>query len=341
MAHGNANPNKHFYCLVTLKCEQNILDNILGKGYTCKDDEEIEKIINKRGGFHLNFIDHYADILKYKEPIKKYFNRIENSLDKDNYSINNINLNPILITTQNGILFTHYENANFYYYDRNDAFINLIKDNIYMVYYLWLKKNENYYERIYKTIGDILSSIGGVSNAIIFIANIINKVINQYTALKDIKSILNSSNLRIDEINRPKKYIQLKNNSNIRNIGDGSSKKSLEKVDISSRTNIEIIDKNVSLNKEKKKEKQINNDLNKNKEGNIGKNVNIRYDYNNQKEKLVFWKFLIYKCSCGKKNYYLKYYESFREKIISVEKLIQNNQKINDILKLKEKIYET
>ena len=81
-----------------------------------------------------------------------------------------------------------------------------------MVYYLWLKNNENYYERIYKTITEVLSSIGGISNAIIFIVRIINKVINQYTALKDIKSILNSSNLYIDKIPKPKKIIQFKNN---------------------------------------------------------------------------------------------------------------------------------
>jgi len=81
-----------------------------------------------------------------------------------------------------------------------------------MIYYLWLKNNENYYERIYKTITEVLSSIGGISNAIIFIVRIINKVINQYTALKDIKSILNSSNLYIDKIPKPKKIIQFKNN---------------------------------------------------------------------------------------------------------------------------------
>ena len=42
-----------------------------------------------------------------------------------------------------------------------------------------MKNNEDYYERIYKTIGDILSSIGGVSHAIIFIVHIINKLITQ------------------------------------------------------------------------------------------------------------------------------------------------------------------
>jgi hypothetical protein len=134
-----------------------------------------------------------------------------------------------------------------------------------MVYYLWLKNYENYYERIYKTFTDVLSSIGGISNAIIFIIHIINKIINQYTALKDIKSILTSSNLNIDEIDKPKKIIQFKNNSsiNLRNIGDSSTKKNFEKANISSRTNIEIIDKNVALDKEEKKEKQINNDIKK------------------------------------------------------------------------------
>ena len=341
--HGTVNPNKKFYCLILIKCEQNILNNILDKGYICKNDEENEKVINRGGGIHFNFIDHYVDILKYKEPIKNYINRIENAIDKDNYSINNINLNPILITTQNGILFNHYENIKSYVFDRNDAFTKLIEDNIYMVYNIWLKNNEDYYERIYKTIADVLSSIGGVSNAIIFIAHFINKIINKYTALKDIKSILNSSNLSIDGIDKPKKNIQIRNNPNInsRNIENSSIKQNYEKADISSRTNIEIIDKNSSLDKEDKKEKQINNSINKSKDENIRKNFNIRYKYNNQKEKITFWKFLIYKCSCGKKNYYLKYYENFREKIISVENLIENNKKINNLLKLKDKIYET
>jgi len=100
-------------------------------------------------------------------------------MDTDNYSINNIDLRPILITTQNGILFNHYENTKSYYFERNNIFIKMLKGNIYMVYYLWLKNNENYYERIYKTITDVLSSIGGVSNSIIFIIHIINKIIVQ------------------------------------------------------------------------------------------------------------------------------------------------------------------
>ena len=97
LEHGTFNPQNKIYSLILYKCDQEILNNIFGKGHKCKNDEEIEKVINKRGLIHFNFIDHFVDILKYEEPIKKYFYRIENTIDKDNYSINNINFNPILI----------------------------------------------------------------------------------------------------------------------------------------------------------------------------------------------------------------------------------------------------
>jgi len=342
LAHGTFNPQNQFYSLILIRCEQNILNNISDEGFKCKSDEEIEKIVNKRGRIYFNFIDHYVEIFNYKDPIKNYINRIENTIDKDNYSINNINFNAILINTQNSILFSHQEKTKSYYYDRNDVYIKLINDNIYMVYYLWLKNYKNYYERIYTTMADALSTIGGASNAIIFIVHFINKIINQYTAIKDIKSILVSSNLSNDEINKQKKNIQIKNNSNInpRNIGDNSLKKNFEKSDMSSRTNIEIIDKNSSLDKNEKKEKQKSNSISKNKDEKIEKNFNIGYKYNNHKEKITFWKFLIFKSSCGKKNNFLQFYENFRKKLISVENLVQNSIKFNDLLKIKDKIYE-
>ena len=149
VAHGTINPNNQIYYLIVIKCEQNILNIFLIKDILAKKMKKLKQLLIMEVVF-FNFIDHYVDILKYKEPIKKYFNRIENVIDKDNYSINNIHLKPILITTQNGFLYNHYENTKSYYYDRNDVFIKLKKGNIYMVYYLCLKNNEEYYERIYK-----------------------------------------------------------------------------------------------------------------------------------------------------------------------------------------------
>ena len=49
---------------------------------------------------------------------------------------------------------------------------------------------------------------------------------------------------------------------------------------------------------------------------------------------------MILKFSCGKKNHHLQLYEDFREKIVSVENLIQINLNSHNILKLKDKINE-
>ena len=343
LEHGTFNPQNKIYSLIVYKCDQNILNNTFGKGHKCKTDEEIEEVINKRGLIHFNFIDHYVDILKYEEPIKKYFYRIENTIDKDNYSINNINFNPILIKSQKGIIFDSYESKISYTYERNDVFIKLIKDNIYLKYSLWLNNRVNYFERIYKKLTVSLTTLGGVANTIIIIATFINKIINQFTALKDIQSILNSSHVSIDEINQPKKNIELKKieNLNPKNIEYNSINKNFDKTDISSRTNIEIIDKNSILSKEEKKGKEINNVENNNKEDkNEQKNCNKGNKYINKEEKIIFWKFLIHKFSCGKKNPHLKLYEDFREKIISVENLIQINLNAHNILKFKNKRYD-
>ena len=62
MAHGTFNPQQQFYSIILIKCEQDILDTILGKGYKCKNGEEIEKISNNRGEVHFKFIEHYVDI---------------------------------------------------------------------------------------------------------------------------------------------------------------------------------------------------------------------------------------------------------------------------------------
>ena len=46
IAHGTFNPQQQFYCIILIKCEQNILNNIFGNGLICKSDEEIENVAN-------------------------------------------------------------------------------------------------------------------------------------------------------------------------------------------------------------------------------------------------------------------------------------------------------
>jgi len=345
ISHGTCHPNKSFYTLILHKCEQNILNNIFGNGLACKSNEEIENVANQGLLIHFNFIDQYVDVLKYKEPIKKYFYRIENTIDKVNYSMNNLNFNAILVRTQNGILFDNYEEKLSYAYTRNDAFVKFNKGKIYMAYSLWLNNRVNFYERIYKKMADALSDVGGVSNTIIFIACFINKIINEYTAIKDIESILKSSNINIEETIKPKKSIEFKYiNSNSKNFeavhsSSNSINNNFYKEHLSSKTNLEI-EKDCSLEKENK-DKEISNAGKNNADENNGMPINKKNTYNNEKGNIMFWKFLVHKLSFGKKNNYLKLYEDFREKIISLENLVQSNFYLMDLLKLINKKYGT
>ena len=50
-----------------------------------------------------------------------------------------------------------------------------------------------------------------------------------------------------------------------------------------------------------------------------------------------FWNYFIYKITCGKKHNNLEIYENFRKKIVSVEHLMHNYLKINDLLKLEKR----
>ena len=149
MAHGTFNHNKKFYTVILTKCDNNILNKVFNEEYNCKNNTEIEEYLNYGGLIHFNFIDQYIDVLNYKDSNKKYFYRIENSLDKDNYSINHLNFNPSIIKTHNGIVFEKFIEELSYIYDRNDVFTYLKKGDIYMIYSLWMNNRMNYNERTY------------------------------------------------------------------------------------------------------------------------------------------------------------------------------------------------
>ena len=119
----------------------------------------------------LNFVDHYVDILDYKEPNKKYFYIVENAIDKDNYSVNHINLDPVLITTHDGIAFDKSNEVMSYTFERNDEFTyNEPDSDIFCIYNLWLKNRMQCFDRTYKKIQDVISEIGGISQAITYVA---------------------------------------------------------------------------------------------------------------------------------------------------------------------------
>ena len=90
IAHGNFNQNMEFYNIIVGKCHQETLDEIFKIGYKCKNDSEIDNIL-RYVIIHLHFIDEYIDPQEYKDPIKKYFYKIENKIEKGIMALNYLN----------------------------------------------------------------------------------------------------------------------------------------------------------------------------------------------------------------------------------------------------------
>ncbi len=237
-----------------------------------------------------------------------------------------------------------------YVFERNVAsIVNDDSTNLYMSYTFYLRNTMNFYQRTYKKIQDIISSIGGISQVINISAIFLNKIYNNFIVLYDTEELLNS--LITSERRKHKK--DSKKMYSRRNL------KKLEENDIrknSSRKNIYSEEKeNKNNNKNNKSENDIiksglrsNNPLynsisTKGFEGlkthkskiDLGPFEKIE-TYKIDKSKKNFWSFLWYRISFRKKNKYFKIYENFRIKIISEEHFMRNHLNIYNLMKITE-----
>ena len=356
IAHGTYHPENKLYSIIIERCHNDTVNLILGDNTYCNTVEQIEKSFGLKSAAHLYFIDHYVNVLNYKNPFVKYFYQIENVMKSENYPINHLNINPSLIKSHNGIIFDNIKKEISYSYDRHDMLSYINEDEeikIYTGYYFWLKNSMNYYERSYKRIQDVISSIGGIFQFIKVVSFFINSLYNEYIVLIDTEELLFSS--IYSEENNKKEVIKTENSKNKikdleknninnhlkkssdRNIitNDNSGKKRDDKE--LSKSNVSIIEKYKDNFNDKAQNKsklnKINNiDINKKKQNE--EKENIKNEGNGKKN---FWSFLLFKLSCEKKNTSFKIYKDFRVKIISENHLIRNHLNIYNLLKISEK----
>ena len=339
MAHGLNNPKKKYYSVFIEKCQQKSLDEILGKEYLCKNDVEMEELFNGYYAFHFNFIDQFADVLNYRNPNIIFLTRIENTIVKDNYSVNHLNFDPAIIYTYDGVIFDTIKEKQFYSFNRNDAFTYEEKETtIYSIYNFWLKNRMLCYERTYKKIQDIISDIGGVSEFITVVATFFNCFFNKYTTMINIEKLINPylrknengrnskielTNIEINEINKTN-FNKNNNNKNSFINGQITEKQKLSNSSPNINTDININNK-IYENQEKYK---FEDSVIINKKNEINYNNDVK-----EKEKFDFWSFRLYKLTCGKQYNYFKLYEDFRIKMISEEHIIKNHINICNLLK--------
>jgi hypothetical protein len=280
ISHGTFNEENTLYNLIVQKCNNSILTNILGDGFQCKNDSEIESYFNSRYSriFHFYFLNNYINILNYDSPIFNFFYRLETPLYKNQYSANDININPALIRTNDGLVWDKIKEKISYIFDRNDVYTsdNTDKD-IYMAYCFFLKNTKEHYERTYKRIQDVISYIGGINQAITIGAICVNSFYNNFVILYDTELLLHSS------INNEKKNYKKREKKIKIRIKDLENK--------NDKTKKILLDKNNFKSKESKEsnERLKNNkseyDFSKNSPNSISKSNNIFISNGESKKK--------------------------------------------------------
>ena len=220
-----------------------------------------------------------------------------------------------------------------------------------MGYSFYLNNRINYYERAYLTIQDVLSKIGGTLNIVIFIMTFINDFINSYIILKDFNCLLNLFAITTDDISiTNRKNILNKKLKQVENIKKNScaftrptSTDNITKEESKEEDRDTITDQ--SLNTQKSENADMpkvittpeNND--ENNENDEKNNENISKAINNTV--FNFRDYFVYRITFGKKKSNLEIFENFRKKIISVEHLMQNYLKLNNLLKLEKRRSKT
>ena len=340
MAYGTFNSKNKFYSIILEKCQEETLHLINGEEKShCRSEKEINEAIGFNAAAHLFFIDNLVDVLNYKNPISKYFYRIQNSIQYGGYSINHLNFFPTLIKTHNGLIFDNIIEEVSYSFERNDAYTyNDDNNNIYSVYYVWLNNRIHYYERIYKRIQEIISSIGGIYQFITFVSIFLNRLYNNYIVLIETENLLNTSiyseKYNLNKIRRFHKKLD-----NFVKYHKPSSNIEIEKNNASSNDN-KTRNKKIKHSNDKILAKStdfcIRNSIENKIESPKGQN-NEKKKKDKKNENNNFWNFILYKLSLDKNNTTFEIYRNFRIKIISEEHLIRNHLNIYNLLRVNER----
>ena len=193
---GCSNPQRTYYGIILQRCDE--APKILkSQGPACKTSEEITEEVNLVG-LKYQIIDHYADILNYEKPFKKYFYEITSAITNGVFIINHLNFNPANMLTHNGIFFDNQVEERVYFFTQNEKH-TVDQSNIpegmsthgcLIGIYFWMQNTLQNYERKYDRLQDVLSSIGGIHRVILTIASGINLLVNYFIILLDTEELV-------------------------------------------------------------------------------------------------------------------------------------------------------
>ena len=186
--HGSSHPESKVFGLIIKKCTNTSLR--LRNFGPCSSEEEIH---NYALSNLLSFtvIDHYVDILNYKNPISQFLFTLNSAISPDAFKINNLNFYPALVKSYNNLFTDKTNEISAYTFHQNEQVTSSLENSEYLgAYYLWLQNTQQYYERRYHKLTEALPEIGGVINAIMMIARFINYLISRFNLLSDTKDLI-------------------------------------------------------------------------------------------------------------------------------------------------------
>ena len=132
---------------------------------------------------------------------------ITSRIGSDSYTTNNINFNPTLIRSYQGLYRHNYVEEISYKSN------TISKDTkILSSFYFWIQNFQLYYERHYQKLTDVFSNIGGYASGAFMIAKIINYFISKFVILIDTEELI--FNIKKDNY----KYENLMRKSTIINL---------------------------------------------------------------------------------------------------------------------------
>lgn len=176
------------YSLQLLKC----IDYSFRPGITCKPMDQINDYIEKNMvRVKLGMMDHDFDVTKYKDPVIHYINDIKNDVRGESVTNNNLNFVPVLVTTDEGIVFESIVDRYSYKLDLNEK---LTYDKTQAPYVLsgwafFMGNKQETYTRAYQRFQDYLAEVGGVHSLLILCAEVLNFVFSQFATFTDMKEL--------------------------------------------------------------------------------------------------------------------------------------------------------
>ena len=193
---GCSHPNRTYYGIIMQRCDK-VPELIRSQGIACKSESEITETINKIS-LKFDIIDSFADILNYKNPLKKYFYEVTSAIVNGVFIVNHLNFNPVNMVTNAGIFFDNIINELSYIFIQNEKHTidasnleeNQSTNGCLIGIYFWMQNTLQYYERVYDKFQYILSDIGGIYSIIETAAYLINLLIHNFILILDTEDLV-------------------------------------------------------------------------------------------------------------------------------------------------------